>query len=224
MSRRLDGTLHGTHYDKACVQCGTAFRTRKPEAKCCSNRCVNLERYDRIGRTGKAALIRSSSVYPRDCDLCRKPFIARHRDVVQCLACRDSSKAWRVFISECSACSKLFASRYTSRTCTPACAEFARLMAKREAKHKRRAIERDAFVSNVSPRRVFERDGWKCHLCGKKINRKAQVPHALAATIDHVIPLAAGGTHEPLNCRTAHFICNSSKGSRGGGEQLLLVA
>lgn len=97
-------------------------------------------------------------------------------------------------------------------------------MAKREAKHRRRAIKRNAFVANVSPQKVFERDGWKCHLCGKAINRKAVVPHPKAPTIDHVIPLASGGTHEPLNCRAAHFLCNSIKGDRGGGEQLLLVA
>lgn len=224
MSRRADGTLHGTYYDKACTQCGSKFSTRKPAAKYCSYRCVNLARYDRVGRTGKAGRIRSRRIFPRDCDLCRKLFIARRAGVQLCPNCRDTAKACRVFITECSACSKLFTSRYTRRTCSPACGEAAQSLAKREAKLKRRAIKRDAFVSNVSPRMVFERDGWKCHLCGRKIDRKAQVPSPKAATVDHVIPLAAGGTHEPLNCRAAHFICNSTKGSRGGGEQLLLVA
>lgn len=221
MSRRLDGNLHGTHYDKTCIQCGTAFRTRKAGAENCSYRCVNLTRYDRVGRVEPAP---SSNVYILDCDLCRSLFVARRRGIDQCNGCRNSTKAYRVFITECATCSQLFTSRSTRHTCSTKCAEAARLEGRREGKQKRRAIKRDAFVARVSPRKVFERDGWRCHLCGKKINRTAKAPHPKSATIDHVIPLAAGGTHEPLNCRSAHFICNSTKGARGGGEQLLLVA
>jgi len=62
----------------------------------------------------------------------------------------------------------------------------------------------------------------RCHICNKAVKRDAVVPHPLAPTIDHVIPLAVGGTHEPLNCRCAHYICNARKGHRGG-EQLLLI-
>lgn len=50
MSRRADGTLHGTHYDKRCEKCDSPFRTRKPESRYCGPRCGNLARYDRIGR------------------------------------------------------------------------------------------------------------------------------------------------------------------------------
>ncbi|MBF6315035.1 HNH endonuclease [Nocardia farcinica] len=84
-------------------------------------------------------------------------------------------------------------------------------------------MQRKAFVANVSPRKVFERDRWKCHLCKRKVRRSAVVPHPLAPTIDHVIPLAKGGTHEPANCATAHYQCNSAKGDRDAGEQLALI-
>lgn len=40
------------------------------------------------------------------------------------------------------------------------------------------------------------------------------MPDRLAPTLDHIIPLAAGGTHEPSNCQCAHFSCNSAKGAR----------
>jgi 5-methylcytosine-specific restriction endonuclease McrA len=36
----------------------------------------------------------------------------------------------------------------------------------------------------------------------------------MAPTIDHVLALAAGGTHEMANVQAAHFICNSLKGDR----------
>lgn len=89
---------------------------------------------------------------------------------------------------------------------------------------RRRAREKGAFVAHVNPRAVFEADGWRCHLCGKKVNRNVKVPNLMAPTVDHVIPLNAGGTHEPANARCAHFKCNSGKRDRGGGEQMLLLA
>lgn len=30
-------------------------------------------------------------------------------------------------------------------------------------------------------------------------------------------------THEPANCATAHYQCNSAKGDRDAGEQLALI-
>jgi 5-methylcytosine-specific restriction endonuclease McrA len=79
---------------------------------------------------------------------------------------------------------------------------------------RRDARKRGAFVADVSPEVIYERDQWQCHLCGGAIDKTAQVPHPLAPTIDHVIPLAKGGTHEPDNVAAAHFLCNATKGDR----------
>lgn len=72
------------------------------------------------------------------------------------------------------------------------------------------------------PADIFERDGYRCHLCGKRVSAKA-VPHPYAPTIDHLIPLVDGGQDAPDNVATAHFICNSRRGA-GGVVQLRLVA
>jgi 5-methylcytosine-specific restriction endonuclease McrA len=53
-----------------------------------------------------------------------------------------------------------------------------------------------------------------CRLCGDPMMMGQAVPHPKAPTIDHVIPLAKGGTHEPANVQAAHFLCNSIKGDR----------
>jgi hypothetical protein len=37
------------------------------------------------------------------------------------------------------------------------------------------------------------------------------------------VAMAKGGTHEPSNCQTACFICNSIKGDRGGGQLRLAL-
>jgi 5-methylcytosine-specific restriction endonuclease McrA len=36
----------------------------------------------------------------------------------------------------------------------------------------------------------------------------------MSPTIDHILPLARGGTHEPSNVQAAHFGCNAAKGAR----------
>jgi 5-methylcytosine-specific restriction endonuclease McrA len=52
---------------------------------------------------------------------------------------------------------------------------------------------------------VFERDGWRCWICGEPVLEED-------ATVDHVIPIAQGGADTPDNVRTAHRDCNSRRG------------
>lgn len=52
---------------------------------------------------------------------------------------------------------------------------------------------------------VLNRDGFKCHYCG----RKASDGHELE--IDHVKPLSDGGTNHLSNLRSACFDCNRGK-------------
>lgn len=101
----------------------------------------------------------------------------------------------------------------SSTHCSAACS-------KALGKQRRRARERGAYVADVSPHAVFERDAWRCGLCRRKVRRNVKVPHPLAAVLDHIVPLAKGGTHEPGNVQCAHFRCNSVKSDRiGGGVQ-----
>lgn len=97
--------------------------------------------------------------------------------------------------------------------------------AKAHSRYRRRTRKRGAYVANVIRNHVFDRDGWRCQICWRKVNPKASVPNPRAATLDHIVPLSMGGTHEPINCQTACFSCNSLKGNRHGyGDQLRLLA
>lgn len=55
-----------------------------------------------------------------------------------------------------------------------------------------------------------------CWLCGEPIDMelsRAQPNHALAWTLDHVIPVSRGGAVlDPANVREAHRRCNSARG------------
>jgi len=88
----------------------------------------------------------------------------------------------------------------------------------------RRAIKKGADADKFLFNDIFERDNWRCQICGKKLNNKRKMPHPLTATVDHIIPLSLGGSHKKDNVQCACLGCNQSKGNRPvvGGEQLLM--
>lgn len=63
----------------------------------------------------------------------------------------------------------------------------------------------------VSPRGVFERDGWVCGICSEAIGPTLHYPDPMSASVDHVIPLARGGFHLMDNCQASHLTCNMRK-------------
>jgi hypothetical protein len=84
----------------------------------------------------------------------------------------------------------------------------------RRASSARRARERDAFVEDVDPRVVFERDGGVCQLCHEPVDPTLKKPDLMCASTDHVIPLSRGGEHSYANTQLAHLICNIRKNNR----------
>jgi hypothetical protein len=61
---------------------------------------------------------------------------------------------------------------------------------------------------------VFERDRWTCYLCCLPTDPHASPFSPSSPTVDHVVPLSAGGHHTMANARTACLGCNSSKQDR----------
>lgn len=88
----------------------------------------------------------------------------------------------------------------------------------RRAEYKRKAIKLQAFVEDVSRDEVMARGKWKCHLCGHSIPKEAVWPSPMFGTVDHVLPLVAGGKHSYANCKPAHLRCNCVKGAKPVGQ------
>jgi len=53
--------------------------------------------------------------------------------------------------------------------------------------------------------RIFRRDGFQCQYCGR-------VPPDVILHVDHIVPLADGGTNDEDNLTTACHDCNAGKG------------
>jgi len=87
---------------------------------------------------------------------------------------------------------------------------------------KRRALRFNNGHKPYSDNYIFERDGWRCGICGRKINKKLKWPNPLSASIDHIIPLSNGGSDSPVNLQATHLRCNQGKNNRNG-EQLRLI-
>jgi 5-methylcytosine-specific restriction endonuclease McrA len=85
---------------------------------------------------------------------------------------------------------------------------------KRNGHHRRKARLIEAFVEDVNRIVVFERDGYICQLCGIECSTKVDWPAKNFATLDHIIPLAKGGTHEYANVQLLCLPCNCSKQDR----------
>ena len=94
----------------------------------------------------------------------------------------------------------------------------------RKDRARRRALEQGVDTENFTHNQVYERDGWRCGICGRKVNAERSYPHPMSASLDHVVPLSAGGSHVLANVRCTHLRCNIMRGARGGGEQLLLLS
>lgn len=91
-----------------------------------------------------------------------------------------------------------------------------------DAAHRRRARLAELDSEQFSPSEIFERDGWVCQLCGRKINRRRKWPDPLSASIDHILPISLGGGHLRANAQASHLRCNLRKHT-GGTDQLRLI-
>lgn len=53
-----------------------------------------------------------------------------------------------------------------------------------------------------------------CGICGRPVDKGLKYPHPLSATVDHIIPLAKGGTNDAGNLQLAHWCCNRQKSDK----------
>ena len=154
---------------------------------------------------------------------------SRQVDAARCPTCRASRKQppQRFVAGTCARCGKSFVmdrrggsgaglNKNGLAYCSPRCCNA-------ENRTRRRIRKANAYVADVNRAYIFKRDRYTCQICGKRLAMTKQAPHPKSPTLDHIIPLAKGGTHEPANVQAAHFMCNALKSDGAVGDQLLLV-
>ena len=63
-------------------------------------------------------------------------------------------------------------------------------------------------------RRAISRTKPPCHICGEPIDYSLRYPDPFSFTVDHVHPIAKGGSDTLDNKAAAHFTCNRAKWHR----------
>ena len=185
------------YYDvpTTCERCGAEFNARRGEQQqYCSRSCA-------------------SGINERT----RRAAARRHRAMKRSERSAQGSTGQRIWTAgACERCGRAFLGKWADRYCSSNCATAA-------GKRRHRARKRGAFVATVSRRRIFERDRWICQICHRPVARTKVVPHPRSPVLDHIVPLAKGGTHEPANVQCAHFLCNSLKSDGAANDQLRLI-
>lgn len=97
--------------------------------------------------------------------------------------------------------------------------------ARKTGKLSRKAKRRGAVSESINPIKVFERDKWKCHLCGvKTLKSKRGTYDDRAPELEHIVALADGGSHTWGNVACSCRKCNGTKGARSLGQLGLGIA
>jgi hypothetical protein len=146
--------------------------------------------------------------------------------------CRLIRKRRRASTIGCDACGKKFsplhaANGINGNFCSLSCwASTKRIhpttqSAKCAENRRRRARLRGADVECFADCEIYERDNWRCGICGTKVDKRLAFPHKMSASLDHIVPLAAGGSHTRRNVQCSHWLCNSQKTSGPGGQMRL---
>lgn len=80
-----------------------------------------------------------------------------------------------------------------------------------EKKSHRLGSERSQFESNKKKILASQEI---CGICGRPVDKSIKYPHPLSPTVDHIIPIARGGSSDLENLQLAHRCCNRQKSDK----------
>jgi 5-methylcytosine-specific restriction endonuclease McrA len=239
------GHLSPTKVLHQCKHCGSGFYPKtKDRLSFCGRECsIANQKANRLSpeelkrRLAERQAAKRVVLKALPCKQCSTAFLPKNSRQTLC------SYECRVLSSRCSAvdyakrndtrdrkprscaeCGKLFVPEYGNKKRT-FCSESCRCKStKRTARKVGKARKRAATVEYVNPTKVFDRDGWRCQLCGCSTPRRLRGTLVdRAPELDHIIPLAAGGEHSYRNTQCACRACNIAKGARPLGQMRLIA-
>lgn len=223
--------------ERKCVRCGAIYIRCNKLKGYCSRSCGQLAVFEARGVERKHDLRRAR---PKECTVCG--VISKR---VQCSdECRRAAgrlvwqkKHRRPTECTCKTCGELFIRQHARRSdrCQ-ACSERIKKanVRKYQRKHERvrgkgsdyrkRARRAGVEYMPLSRKKIYERDGYRCGICGRKVDATKKAPHPRSPSLDHIVPLSKGGGHVESNVQCACWGCNVKKGAKAGGQLRLAVA
>lgn len=225
----------------ACAHCGQPFAAPNVGAVYCGKRCkvaawraANPERWQALTeRSAQRQKLKPTpaprvcSIWCGYCEKCGVAFVARLKRKLCSESCHAPSYVADTTPKQCLTCNRTFVPPPTGGMRTDYCSDPCRDVQKRKHKKidklRRKAKVRAVKVESVDPFKVFDRDHWRCQLCGirtPKAKRGTIAPDA--PELDHIVPLAHGGDHSYRNTQCTCRRCNHAKGATVKGQLLLI--
>ena len=224
---------------RPCGNCGKEFKPRVGRhGTYCTRQCA-FERLAIIRRlaanpdSGKQCL-----VYFKVCASCGANWTARHKSTPVCSdecrravaaakeRARNIAKRSQKGARPCQWCGSEFDPAYGDKRsvfCSDKCG--AKQFKSARKTHKKRACKYGVDYQAISRIKVFNRDGWRCQICGRQTPRsRLGTLKPNAPELDHRIPISKGGAHTYANVQCACRECNGAKGNRSEAGQLPLFA
>lgn len=189
---RLENNLYKQITEKKCKHCNINFFSKGNNKKFCSVSCGGLFRA-RIN--GIKPAIRINEIICNECKKLFKPKKSERSTFCsrECSIKNQSSNAI-----------KSLKRNYESfKSCK---------------KRRKERIKLNGYEI-INKLKVFERDKWKCHICGCKTPKELKGTMAMnSPEIDHIVPIASGGSHTYSNVACACKRCNIKKSTKPIGQ------
>lgn len=224
--------------ERICEHCGASFKRRKDShnaARFCSRQCgfdagSNVWMAPRIDAAlldmakSRTVSFQSASVL---CKECGSRFTCEDIRTGYCsLECRRLSFWRRKGVDptprKCPECDIVFAVVYgrgQALFCSQQCSSRHNA---RKSKWRRKARMKAVANDNINPFYVFDRDGWRCKMCGVNTPKKLRGTHDdRAPELDHIMPISLGGSHTLDNVQCSCRKCNGLKSNKPMGQTLL---
>lgn len=125
-----------------------------------------------------------STVCSRECTWRRARAARRHM----------SMEEWANLLRDCATCGTTYSSPWPNQTTCTQC---------------RRPTWGGKWITPARRARLYARDRYMCHICGKKTNPKAGPSDPSFPSLDHIVPRSKGGTNADYNLSTACRLCNA---------------
>lgn len=205
-----------------CLWCARVFkiktRSSRNDGKYCSRECAfehwhELKAIRKVQSEGDRWLAGLWKIC--ECSNCNKVFFSQQTKSHLCSRkCSISYYNPPVPLREmqCRQCGNVYQGK--GQPVCSSCVSLNRKAASKAAKIRRKYQLTSTQVEPIGYDEIFDRDGWLCQECGVSVSREFDVNDDRYPNLDHIIPLAKGGTHTKENVRCTCRKCNIEKADK----------
>lgn len=197
-----------------CKYCGLEYEAKTKRSMYCSKQCSRSadrdnKRIKYVGKREQSCVICGANLPKYKTRYCSRECLIKGGQIR-----KGKVQTTRKIIRYCVVCGKEFETwKGRKITCSVECS--------RKKKNIDRQYKGIVIDSDITLKKLAERDHNQCQICGFFVNwndysfkDQFMICGNLYPSVDHVIPISKGGLHSWNNVQLAHRICNSKKNNK----------